>query len=174
MSLLPLLFDDSVVVPRTSWSNFFKNDDFFDDPIDVFRHLRSRLAQLEQESLVTRRDDSKFRADIDVQQFRPEELSVKLEGDDAVVVEGKHEDKKDEHGSISRHFVRRYVLANDLDVKQLKAKLSGDGVLSLTAPIKGQGKQVEYKQIPIVSTGKPVKRLEHRRRALDGEGDQKK
>lgn len=42
---------------------------------------------------------------LDVQQFKPEELKVRVvEG--VVEVEGKHEERQDEHGSISRHFVR--------------------------------------------------------------------
>ncbi len=41
---------------------------------------------------------------LDVQQFKPEEVNVKTV-DNFVVIEGKHEEKEDEHGYISRHFV---------------------------------------------------------------------
>ncbi|KAJ8963110.1 hypothetical protein NQ318_018575 [Aromia moschata] len=46
---------------------------------------------------------------LDVQQFAPNEIVVKTNGN-SIIVEGKHEEKQDEHGFISRHFVRRYVL----------------------------------------------------------------
>lgn len=46
---------------------------------------------------------------LDVQQFKPDDLKVRVvEG--VVEVEGKHELRQDEHGSISRHFVRLVTL----------------------------------------------------------------
>jgi crystallin alpha B len=50
---------------------------------------------------------------LDVQQFKPDELTVKTVND-YVVVEGKHEERQDEHGFISRQFQRRYKLPNDI------------------------------------------------------------
>lgn len=42
---------------------------------------------------------------LDVQQFKPEEMKVRVvEG--GVEVEGRHEQRQDEHGTIARHFVR--------------------------------------------------------------------
>lgn len=46
---------------------------------------------------------------LDVQQFTPNEISVKTT-EKFIIVEGKHEEKADEHGFVSRHFVRRYQL----------------------------------------------------------------
>lgn len=54
-------------------------------------------------------DKDKFQIILDVQQFTPEEITVKTT-DKYVVVEGKHEEKQDEHGFVSRHFTRRYML----------------------------------------------------------------
>ena len=54
----------------------------------------------------------------------------------AVVVEGKHEERADDHGYISRHFVRRYVLPEHYNMEQLNSSLSSDGVLTITAPKK--------------------------------------
>nr|AHE77381.1 small heat shock protein [Lissorhoptrus oryzophilus] len=121
------------------------------------------ITDLEQADSSITVDKDHFQASIDVQQFKPEEISVKLI-DNTVTVEGKHEERQDEHGFISRHFVRKYVLPDDCDVKQLRSRLSSDGVLSVTAPKKPEGKQLEYKEIPIIKTGKPmkgIKRLEH-------------
>uniref|UniRef100_A0A1A9UGE3 SHSP domain-containing protein n=1 Tax=Glossina austeni TaxID=7395 RepID=A0A1A9UGE3_GLOAU len=44
-----------------------------------------------------------FQVCMDVSQFRPNELSVKTI-DKTVVVEGKHEEREDDHGFIQRHF----------------------------------------------------------------------
>ena len=70
-----------------------------------------------------------------MQQFKPDELKVSVV-DDFLVVEGKHEERGDEHGSISRQFNRRYKLPSDVDHQALVSKLSSDGVLSLEAPKK--------------------------------------
>lgn len=72
---------------------------------------------------------------LDVQQFSPDEITVKTVDND-VIVEAKHEEKQDEHGYISRHFVRRYVLPPSHDLVNVTSTLSSDGVLTITAPKK--------------------------------------
>lgn len=72
---------------------------------------------------------------LDVQQFSPNEVTVKTV-DRTVVVEGKHSEKADEHGFISRHFVRKYLLPEDIDLEQVASTLSSDGVLTISAPKK--------------------------------------
>jgi HSP20 family molecular chaperone IbpA len=74
-----------------------------------------------------------FQVCVDVHQFAPNEISVKTL-DNSVVIEGKHEEKQDDHGFVSRHFVRRYVLPKDYDVQQVVSTLSSDGVLTVKAP----------------------------------------
>lgn len=46
-------------------------------------------------------DKDKFQIILDVQQFTPDEITVKT-NDKYIIVEGKHEEKPDEHGLISR------------------------------------------------------------------------
>lgn len=72
---------------------------------------------------------------LDVQQFSPDEITVKTV-DNHVIVEAKHEEKQDEHGYVSRHFVRRYVLPPSHDLVNVTSTLSSDGVLTITAPKK--------------------------------------
>lgn len=72
---------------------------------------------------------------LDVQQFSPDEITVKTV-DNYVIVEAKHEERQDEHGYISRHFVRRYVLPPSHDLVNVTSTLSSDGVLTVTAPKK--------------------------------------
>ena len=72
---------------------------------------------------------------LEVQQFSPEEITVKTTGNN-VTVEARHEERQDEHGFVSRHFVRRYVLPPSHDVNNVTSSLSSDGVLTITAPKK--------------------------------------
>jgi len=72
---------------------------------------------------------------LDVKEYKPEEITVK-NVENVITVEGKHEEKQDEHGYISRHFVRRYVLPKDVDIDHCKVSLSSDGVLNLHVPKK--------------------------------------
>lgn len=92
-------------------------------------------ANLSQQLGSTVADKDKFQINLDVQQFTPNEITVKTV-DNTIVVEGKHEEKQDEHGFISRHFVRRYVLSDEHDPKNVLSSLSSDGVLTITAPKK--------------------------------------
>jgi HSP20 family molecular chaperone IbpA len=45
-----------------------------------------------------------------------------------LLVTGKHEEKADEHGLISRHFTRRFALPKDVDIKELQCNLSNKGL----------------------------------------------
>ncbi|KAL1138503.1 hypothetical protein AAG570_008566 [Ranatra chinensis] len=101
-----------------------------------------------------RNDSEGFKINLDVQQFKPEELSVKVV-DDFLVVDAKHEERSDEHGFVSRQFTRRYKLPKDIDVKALVSKLSSDGVLSLEAPKMAKSEE-NSREIPITHTNQPA------------------
>ena len=77
-------------------------------------------------------EDGHFQVSLDVKQFSPEELTVKTV-DNAVVVHGKHEEKQDENGFISREFARRYVLPEGVDADTVTSSLSHDGILLIEA-----------------------------------------
>ncbi|EZA50228.1 Protein lethal(2)essential for life [Ooceraea biroi] len=77
---------------------------------------------------------------LDVQHFEPQEIEVKVV-DDCLVVTAKHEEKRDEHGWVSRQFVRRYQLPEDSNVEQLTVRLSSDGLLTIVAPKKRPEKE---------------------------------
>lgn len=90
---------------------------------------------------------------MDVQQFTPEEVKVKIV-DNNLIIEGKHEEKQDEHGFISRQFQRRYLLPECHDVQKIESKLSSDGVLTISVP-KRPTVEGNEKIIPITRTGQP-------------------
>jgi hypothetical protein len=77
-----------------------------------------------------------------------------------LLVTGKHEEKADEHkcGFISRHFIRRYALPKDVDVKYLQCNLSNRGLsarvffASHTTPLTGVlTLQVPRKQLTLTA-----------------------
>ncbi|XP_063916483.1 protein lethal(2)essential for life-like [Zophobas morio] len=115
------------------------------------------------------RDKDKFQVNLDVQQFKPEEISVKV-AKNVVTVEGKHEEKEDEHGLISRHFVRKYVLPEGHDVDKIESKLSTDGVLTITAP-RVKAAVEEGRSVPVIQTGQSTKEVEKKE---EEEGEEQK
>nr|CAD7571295.1 unnamed protein product [Timema californicum] len=104
-------------------------------------------------SITTEKD--KFQVILDVQQFSPSEITVKTVGNE-VIVEAKHEEKQDEHGYVSRHFLRRYLLPTDIEVKDVVSSLSSDGVLTVTAPKKSPPLPAGERSVPIIQTGVPA------------------
>lgn len=136
-------------------------------PAGYLRNWRSSASEKDTGSTVAFNKD-KFEANLDVQHFKPEEISVKITGDNTVTIEGKHEEKEDEHGQIYRHFVRRYVLPKNYDINKVESKLSSDDVLSVTAP-RIQDKQIKHTSVPVTHTGKPTRAIKHRK----SEGDKK-
>lgn len=125
-------------------------------------YIRRNLSSVLQDSdAQIKFDEDKFQVNVDVQQFAPNEITVKTSGDNTITVEGKHEERPDEHGYVSRHFVRRYVLPKGHDINQAVSKLSSDGVLTITAPRVGQP-GIEQRTIPITQTGQPSKAVENK------------
>ena len=101
-------------------------------------------------------DKDTFKVILDVQQFKPEEINVKVV-DRSILIEAKHEEKKDEHGLISRQFVRKYFVPEQVDIEKVKSSISSDGVLTITAPVKELPEdEKKEKVIPIEQTGKPA------------------
>ncbi|XP_068139874.1 LOW QUALITY PROTEIN: heat shock protein 26 [Drosophila tropicalis] len=75
-----------------------------------------------------------FQVCMDVSQFKPSELNVKIVDNKTIVVEGKHEEREDEHGHIMRHFVRRYTVPEGYEADRVASSLSSDGVLNIVIP----------------------------------------
>ncbi|XP_062543268.1 protein lethal(2)essential for life-like [Armigeres subalbatus] len=112
------------------------------------------LAPLRDSGSAINVTSDKFQINLDVQHFAPEEVTVKAT-DNSIIVEGKHEEKQDEHGQISRHFVRRYKLPAGHDANQIVSSLSSDGVLTISAPKKTLPETEGPRMIQIVQTGQP-------------------
>lgn len=100
-------------------------------------------------------DKEGLKVNLDVQQFKPEEIDVKVV-DDFIVVHAKHEERSDQHGFISREFTRRYRIPDSVDAQAIASKLSSDGILSIQAPKKATKEGAGERSIPVVQTNQPA------------------
>lgn len=98
-------------------------------------------------------EKDKFQIILDVQQFTPNEITVKT-NDKFIIVEGKHEEKADEHGFVSRHFVRKYQIPANYKQENVSSTLSSDGILSISAILPAiQPPSNEMRAVPITPVG---------------------
>lgn len=93
-----------------------------------------------------------FQVSLDVQHFAPNEISVKTENNQ-VVINAKHEEKRDNHGYISREFTRRYVLPDEFKPEDVTSSLSSDGVLTVKAARRNPPNEGNVRQVQIQQTG---------------------
>lgn len=171
MALIPLLLNELDQLRRPAFGDLFDQHfgmGLLNDQLVCPRHtvlsvplrsgyIRPWRTQASEQSGVSSvtADKNTFRVNLDVQQFKPEEIDVKVV-DDYLVVDAKHEERQDNHGFISRHFTRRYKVPSDVDIDAIKSKLSSDGILTLEAPKKVQQENTNVRTIPIVQTNTPA------------------
>ncbi|XP_039450256.1 protein lethal(2)essential for life-like [Culex pipiens pallens] len=172
MSIIPILFRDSFMDDFIRPSIMEKS--LFDDefPANLLvaniptrrgpkRRRCTCVTENQQNNAVQKKSRESFEVSIDVQNFKPEEISVKMV-DNYITVEGKHEEKQDEEGFVSRHFVRKYQLPEGHDLERVASSLSSDGVLTIRAPRLALPEvPAKERSIPIVRTdqltnGKPA------------------
>nr|QIB84794.1 HSP21.6 [Nilaparvata lugens] len=131
---------------------------FMNVPLQVTHHNQRAQRCLETEdSRIPNIEEDKhnFKMNVDVQQFKPEEISVKLSGDN-IVIDGKHEEQQDKQGFISQHFCHRYKLPENVDIEKVQTELSSDGILSLIAPKIISEIDNNERHIPIKHTNQPA------------------
>lgn len=163
MSFMPLICDEiqDILFPGENLEESFRgrryrrSKEFLGDRFcKNYKHpwaLKNRR-QLNTSEVKTGKDT--FQVNLNVQQFSPEELTVKTVKN-FIVVEGKQEEKQDEYGYISRHFIRKYKLPDEYDSTTVQSSLSSDGVLIVTST--KLVSESNEKEIPIKLIG-PVKR----------------
>ncbi|XP_021076911.1 alpha-crystallin A chain isoform X2 [Mus pahari] len=103
-----------------------------------------------------RSDRDKFVIFLDVKHFSPEDLTVKVL-EDFVEIHGKHNERQDDHGYISREFHRRYRLPSNVDQSALSCSLSADGMLTFSGPKVQSGLDAGHSEraIPVSREEKP-------------------
>ncbi|KAJ7309021.1 hypothetical protein JRQ81_008307 [Phrynocephalus forsythii] len=105
------------------------------------RQLSSGISEIRQTS-------DTWKVALDVSHFAPEELVVKTK-DGVVEITGKHEERQDEHGFISRCFTRKYTLPPGVDPATVHSSLSPDGMLTVDAPLPKPAIQSAEIKIPV-------------------------
>ncbi|XP_023164485.1 heat shock protein 67B3 [Drosophila hydei] len=120
-------------------------------------HARHLVAQKHSGEIGTTRavgqdKHGNYQVHLDVGLFEPGELSVKLVNN-CVIVEGKHEEREDEHGHVYRHFVRRYPLAKEYNADAIASTLTDEGVLTITVPPLAPQVEGTERIIPIKHVG---------------------
>lgn len=79
-------------------------------------------------------DEGKFQVEFDVKDYKPEELSIKTEGD-VLIVLAKHETKTENGGSfVSKQFEQRFTLPSGVNPDAITSALAKDGTLTVSAP----------------------------------------
>lgn len=139
-TLIPSMFwDDPFRRHRQLVWQFWNAPDPFDalSPIQKFRRYRipSKSHWVGGDGIVMARERvDGFQFSVDVKQFSPSEISVKVV-DNSILVEAKHE-KRIENGKIYtiRHITKRYDLPDGFNVKDIVSTLSSDGILTVTVP----------------------------------------
>ncbi|XP_078264957.1 alpha-crystallin A chain [Rhinoraja longicauda] len=101
-------------------------------------------------------DKDCFTINLNVKHFSPEELTVKIV-DDFVNIHGKHLERQEDHGWVSREFHRSYRLPRSLDPSAFTCSLSSDGFLSLCCPRlhTADDPQQNERSIPVSRDEKP-------------------
>ncbi|XP_045399037.1 heat shock protein beta-1 [Lemur catta] len=105
------------------------------------RQLSSGVSEIRQTA-------DRWRVSLDVNHFAPEELTVKTK-DGVVEITGKHEERQDEHGYISRCFTRKYTLPPGVDPTLVSSSLSPEGTLTVEAPLPKPATQSSEITIPV-------------------------
>uniref|UniRef100_T1PPB8 Hsp20/alpha crystallin family n=1 Tax=Musca domestica TaxID=7370 RepID=T1PPB8_MUSDO len=147
MRTLPILWRMAEDLRRLAMpsSPFFENPWTTSYRWAPFAHMNRML-----EEDMSRFNKDGYQVSINVSEFKPEELSVKVV-ENSVIVEGKSEQHQDtEGGYISRHFVRRFTLPKGYESDKAMSTLTSDGILTVSVP----KPQIEEKarEIPIQRT----------------------
>ncbi|KAM3600745.1 uncharacterized protein V6R79_001722 [Siganus canaliculatus] len=109
------------------------------------RQMSSGVSEIKQ-------TQDNWKVSLDVNHFSPEELVVKTK-DGVVEITGKHEERKDEHGFVSRTFTRKYTLPSTANVEKVTSSLSPDGVLTVEAPLTRPAIESSETTIPVNKNG---------------------
>lgn len=93
-------------------------------------------------------DSDRFCLRLDVGHFDADDLEVKTV-DNVVVIHGKHGDRTDELGVISREFTRKCTLPKDVLPESIRCSITSDGFLIVEAPKRSERASGHERVVPI-------------------------
>jgi len=101
-------------------------------PQDLFDVQKNEI-QPKGRMIVEEKGETKLKLEFDVHEFKPEEVKVKVLGNNILQVSADHEEKTDQ-GYQRRNFVRQYSLPAGVESDKLRPTLTKDGVLTIEGP----------------------------------------
>lgn len=147
-SFLPSVFWDDPFRRNRNLTSDIWNSDPFDWALP--RLSAFRAPYWEGEKFLSTPEDG-FQVSLNVQNFKPEEVTVKV-AENNVIIEAKHEERNEDDSYVSRHFSRRYAIPDSCSIKDIVSTLSSDGILTIRAPPK-EIDQANARKIHIQHTG---------------------
>lgn len=154
MSLLPFFTDYHCPANRNRFElEILDPDDLWSSPVEcTLSRILNNFPDFEHSRCTKSKSHvgkDGFQVSIDVQHFDPKEITVKTVNN-SIIVDAKHEEKRDKHGYISRQFSRRYNLPKGFKAEDVVSSMSSDGVLTVKAArpqaIEGNTRNVEIQQ----------------------------
>lgn len=143
----------AVIIPAFPSLRSFNN--FWDNSMDIraemnrlWTEMESAKSNKEEKTPVAVSANQAFQVSVQVDGFKPEELSVKVVGD-SLVIEGQHEEKENDNSFLHKKMVRRFVLPKSADLESLSSSLSSDGILTVSASKKAIESAVPERQVTI-------------------------
>ncbi|XP_061073984.1 heat shock protein beta-1-like [Conger conger] len=125
---MPALMDDWYPHPSGHWPGYLASGVSSGALMPAYARAMSRgMSEI-------RNTQNLWKVTLDVNHFSPEELVVKAR-DGMVEISGTHEEKRDEHGYVSRCFTRKYTLPPGADGEKVTSSLSPEGLLVVEAPM---------------------------------------
>ncbi|XP_068187021.1 heat shock protein beta-1 [Antennarius striatus] len=145
---MPAPSEDLTTCPRTHWPGYMRPPILAPDmnlmmphtpvmyPPEAMMAQRARTLSRQMSSGISeiKQTPDNWKVSLDVNHFSPEELVVKTK-DGVVEITGKHEERKDEHGFVSRTFTRKYTLPPTANIEKVTSSLSPEGLLTVEAPL---------------------------------------
>lgn len=138
-AFIPTVFlEDPFRSQRSLFADFWNTPDPF-DVLEPRQHLSkyrtpSATAFTGEKHICNPKDG--FQVCLNVAQFKPDEINVKVM-DNCILVEANHEERSEDGESyVARQFTRRYFLPDAYSITDVVSKLSSDGVLTVVAPPK--------------------------------------
>lgn len=156
-----LMWDDPFKRTRSLMSNLWNRPDPFDLFYERYPVYRAPSLHWDGEENLSNPKEG-FKVALNVENFKPEEVSVKVV-DNTIIVEAAHEERSEDNESyVSRQFSRRYVLPDEYNIKDVVSTLSADGVLTVKVPPKHLDEQ-SARKINIQQTGTPHEKIEEKK-----------
>merc|ERR1711953_723298 len=128
-------FSQSLIAPPDTYQDYWPRPRQLEfSPVKASnRMLASNTAELSPKAKVSY-DEGQFVVEIPLKDYKPEELSVKTEGDFLVIL-AKHETQTETGGSfVSKQFEQRFSLPSGVKPESIISALGRDGTLKVTAP----------------------------------------